>query len=36
MVETVLEETTDLQKVRVNTPAGTAGQHFVRLRVTRR
>ena len=36
MVETILEETTDLQKVRVNTPAGTAGRRFVRLRVTRR
>ncbi len=36
MVETIIEETTDLQKVRVNTPAGTAGRRFVRLRVTRR
>jgi hypothetical protein len=36
MVETILEETTDLQKVRVTTPAGTAGRRFVRLRVTRR
>jgi uncharacterized delta-60 repeat protein len=36
MVETILEDTTDLQKVRVNTPAGTAGRRFVRLRVTRR
>ena len=36
MVETVLEETTDLQKVRVTTPAGTAGRRFVRLRVARR
>ena len=36
MVETILEETTALQKVRVNTPAGTAGRRFVRLRVTRR
>ena len=36
MVETVLEETTDLQKVRVTTPAGTAGRRFVRLRITRR
>lgn len=35
MVETILEETTDLQKVRVTTPAGTAGRRFVRLRVTR-
>jgi hypothetical protein len=36
MVETILEETTDLQKVRVTTPAGTAGRRFVRLRITRR
>jgi hypothetical protein len=36
MVESILEETTDLQKVRVTTPAGTAGRRFVRLRVTRR
>jgi hypothetical protein len=36
IVETILEETTDLQKVRVTTPAGTAGRRFVRLRVTRR
>ncbi len=36
MVETILEETTELQRVRVNTPAGTAGRRFVRLRITRR
>jgi uncharacterized delta-60 repeat protein len=36
MVETILEETTDLQRVRVTTPTGTAGRRFVRLRVTRR
>jgi hypothetical protein len=36
MVETILEETTDLQKIRVTTPAGTAGRRFVRLRVARR
>ena len=36
MVETILEDTTDLQKVRVNTPAGSAGRRFVRLRITRR
>jgi hypothetical protein len=36
MVETNLKETTDLQKVRVTTPAGTVGRRFVRLRVTRR
>ncbi len=36
MVETILEETTDLQKVRVTTPAGTAGRRFIRLRITRR
>jgi hypothetical protein len=36
MVETILEETTDLQKVRVTTPAGTAGRRFIRLRVTHR
>lgn len=36
MVETILEETTELQRVRVTTPAGTAGRRFVRLRVTRR
>jgi hypothetical protein len=36
IVETILEETTELQRVRVTTPAGTAGRHFVRLRITRR
>ena len=36
MVETILEETTDLQKVRVTTPTGTDGRRFVHLRVTRR
>ncbi|RFC52226.1 MAG: Abnormal spindle-like microcephaly-assoc'd, ASPM-SPD-2-Hydin/DUF5122, beta-propeller fold [Verrucomicrobia bacterium] len=36
MVETIVEETTELQRVRVTTPAGTAGRRFVRLRVTRR
>jgi uncharacterized delta-60 repeat protein len=36
MVETILEETTELQRVRVTTPAGTAGRRFVRLRITRR
>jgi hypothetical protein len=35
MVETILEETSELQRVRVITPAGTAGRRFVRLRVTR-
>ena len=36
MVESIVEETTELQKVLVTTPAGTAGRRFVRLRVTRR
>jgi uncharacterized delta-60 repeat protein len=36
MVESIIEETTELQKVLVTTPAGTAGRRFVRLRVTRR
>jgi hypothetical protein len=36
MVETIVEETPELQKVLVTTPAGTAGRRFIRLRVTRR
>lgn len=36
MVESIVEETTELQKVLVTTPAGTAGRRFVRLRITRR
>ena len=34
-VETIISEDATLQVVRVNTPAGSSGKRFVRLRVTR-
>lgn len=36
MVETIVEETPELQQALVTTPAGAAGRRFIRLRVTRR